>query len=79
MEYSVMVLDAWGVKRSRPFSARIIGVDSIKEAALKWVSRHYDRDLRVESVLIRPSDRSANVSLVTLNCEGGRTFFLYVF
>lgn len=79
MEYSVMVMDAWGVKRNKPFSGRVIGVDSVKEAASKWVFRYYDRNLKVESILVRPSDRSANVSLATVNCEGGKTFFLYVF
>ena len=79
MEFSVMVMDAWGVKHSKPFSGRVLGVDSPKEAAVKWVSRFYDRNLKVESVTSRDSFRSANVKVFTLNCEGGKVFFLCVF
>lgn len=79
MEYSVCCVDAWNVKHARPFSGRVIGVDSVKDAAVKWLARFYDKDLKVDSVTSRSASRSGNVTMVTLNCEGGKTFFLYVF
>lgn len=79
MEYSVFVSDVWGAGHVKPFSGRVIGVDSISEAAEKWVSRFFDRSLKVDSVAVCPSNCSANATLAVVKCEGGQTFFLYVF
>ena len=79
MEYSVLCVDAWGLKHSRPFSGRVLGVDSVTEAAKKWLARFYDKNLDVLSVSVEKTLKSPNVSTVTLNCDGGKVFFLYVF
>lgn len=79
MEYSVMVMDAWNVRHVKPLSGRVLGVQSVRDAAEKWVYLFYDKNLKVESVTVKPSCRSANVYIATVNCEGGRIFFLYVF